>query len=132
MPLLRFTKLIPKVRNHTKTQTMRKPRKNPLKERDVLYVYVLEKLGEAKITSLKRKKLRDITLEEAQKDGFRSIEECQKCIMRMHKCNLDEEFDIVEYDPFWPKQKVMEEAEIASLTFASWGKGLEQRLQNTD
>ncbi|PWI49529.1 hypothetical protein CEE45_01680 [Candidatus Heimdallarchaeota archaeon B3_Heim] len=141
MPLLRFTKLIPLVRNHTKTQTMRIPRKVPknwkTKEKvwdvgDVLHVYVLEKLGEGKITSITKKKLRDITLEDAQKDGFPSIEECQKCLIQMHKCDLDQEFEIVNYDPFWSKQTVMTETEIAGLVFSGWGGGLGDRLQNTD
>lgn len=132
MVLLRFTKLIPSVRNHTKTQTMRKPRKRPFKVGDKLQVYVSEKLGDAKVTTIKRKRLRDITLEDAQRDGFRSIEDCQKCLMRMHKCTLNQEFDIVEYNPFWPKQKIMEEVELASNIFASWGVGLEERLGNTE
>ena len=101
MPLVRFTRLTSLVRNHVKTQTTRKPRKRPLKNGDNLHVYVLEKLGMAPIISLKRKKLRDVTLEEAKKDGFDSIEEYQRCIMEMHGCDLDEEFDLIEYDPQW-------------------------------
>lgn len=141
MPGIRFTKLISKVRNHTKKQTMRIPRKVPKnwkkKEKvwdvgDILYVSVLEKLGTAKITSIVKKKLRDITLEDAQKDGFQSIEDCQKCLMRMHKCDLEQEFEIIQYDPHWSKQLVVEESELAGLMFAGWGSGLEERLQNTD
>ena len=131
MVLLRFTKLISQVRNHNKTQTMRKPRKRPFKVGNTLQVYVIEKLGDGKVTSIKRKPLRDITLEEAQKDGFRSVEDCQKCLMRMHECDLDQEFDIIEFKPFWDKQKVMTEIELASTMFASFGKGLE-KLANTE
>lgn len=122
MVLLRFTKLISQVRNHNKIQTMRKPRKRPFKVGDKLQVYVIEKLGDAKLTSINRKKLRDITLDDALKDGFKSIFGCQKVLMRMHKCDLDQEFDIIEYKPFWSKQKVMSEVEIASMMFASFGK----------
>ncbi len=108
MPLLRFTKLLDQLRDHRKTQTMRIPRKNPLKEGDTLHVYVLEKLGTAKLTSKVTKKLRDITLQEAIDDGFTSIEECQKCLMEMHKCTLDQEFDIITFKPGWEKQEIIE------------------------
>jgi len=101
MPLLRFTKLTDKVRNHTKTQTIRKPRKRALEKYDTLHVYVMEKLGTATVLSVKRKRLKDITLEDAQKDGFESIQECQTCIMDMHKCSLEEEFDIIEFGSNW-------------------------------
>lgn len=101
MPLMRFTKLTDKVRDHRKTQTMRKPRKRPFKVDDTLHIYVLEKLGTANILSITRKKLRDISLEDAHKDGFMTIHDCQETIMKIHKCNLDEEFDIIEYDPYW-------------------------------
>lgn len=76
MPLLGFTKLKDKLLDGSKLQTIRKPRKIPLKVGDKLYVYWMlrtkncEKLGEAKVTKIVRKKLRDITQEDAVKDGF--------------------------------------------------------------
>jgi len=112
MPLLRFTKLLDQVKDHRKTQTMRIPRKNPMEEGDTLHIYVLEKLGTAKLTSKVTKKLRDITLQEAIDDGFVSIVECQQCLMEMHKCTLDEEFDIIKFDPGWEKQTIIK-TEIA-------------------
>lgn len=107
MPLIRFTKKTDMVRNHTKRQTMRKPRKKPLQLHDTLHVYTLEKLGLGTIISLKQKKLRDINLEDAHKDGFMTIHDCQQTIMEMHGCDLDEIFDIIGYDPFWKPNKVV-------------------------
>lgn len=108
MPLIRFTKKTDMVRNHTKTQTIRKPRKAPLELFDTLHVYSLEKLGLATITSIKRKRLLHITLEEAQKDGFETIEECQEVIMVMHDCSLADFFDVIEFQPYWKANTVVE------------------------
>jgi len=107
MPLLRFTKKLKKLRDHRKKQTIRKPRKNPLKVGDNLIIYELRKVGEAPLTKLTTKPLKDITLEEAQKDGFETIEECISLICEMHKCTPDEVFDVIEYDPQWPKHKIV-------------------------
>lgn len=108
MPLIRFTKLTDKVRDHTKTQTIRKPRKAPLELFDTLHTYTLEKLGLATITSIKRKRLADITLEEAHKDGFMTIHDCQETIMAMHNCSLLDFFDVIQYDPLWKANKVVD------------------------
>lgn len=108
MPLIRFTKKTDMVRSHFKRQTIRKPRKAPLELFDTLHVYSLEKLGLATITSIKHKRLLDITLEEAQKDGFDTIRECQLVIMDMHNCGLAEYFDVIEYDPHWKSNMVVD------------------------
>lgn len=101
MPLMRFSVLTDKVRNHTKVQTIRKPRKNPLKLGQRLHIHVQEKLGEAMIAKIVRKKLKDLTLADAQNDGFDNVIQCQYVIMEMHNCNLDEEFDIITYIPYF-------------------------------
>ena len=80
---------------------MRKPRKRPLKEGDNLHVYVQEKLGNAKIVSIKRIKLQEITEEIAKKDGFNSIGECQAALCLMHNCDGEQEFDVIEFEPQW-------------------------------
>lgn len=75
-PLLGFTKLKEKLLDGSKTQTIRKPRKRPIKVGDKLYVYwklrtkECRKLGVGKVTSIVRKSILDITEEEAIKDGF--------------------------------------------------------------
>jgi len=67
MPLLGFTKLKSKLLDGSKTQTIRKPRKYPLKVGDKLFVYwklrtkECEKLGEARITSIVRKPILEVT-----------------------------------------------------------------------
>ena len=107
MPMIRFTKLTWKVRMHLKKQTARKRRKNPIKEGDILHVWVLEKLGEAVVTKVTTKKLKDMTLEDAKKDGFDYLDVFITTLQKMHQCDLDEEFDLIEYEPRWPKQKVV-------------------------
>lgn len=108
MPLIRFTKKTDLVRSHFKRQTIRKPRKVPLELHDTLHTYVLEKLGLGTIVSIKRKRLLDITLEEAQKDGFKTIGECQQCITEMHNCSLFDFFDVIEFKPLWKANVVVE------------------------
>lgn len=76
MPLLGFTKLKNKLLDGSKTQTIRKPRKHPIKVGDKLYVYwklrtkECEKLGEAIITKIEHKSIYELTEEDAIKDGF--------------------------------------------------------------
>ena len=76
MPLLGFTKLKEKLLDGSKTQTIRKPRKNPLKVGDKLFIYwklrtkECEKLGEALITKIVRTSYNRFTEEDAVKDGF--------------------------------------------------------------
>ena len=76
MALLGFTKLKEKLLDGSKTQTIRKPRKHPLKVGDKLFVYwklrtkECEKLGEAIVTKIVRKPFGNLTEEDAVKDGF--------------------------------------------------------------
>lgn len=93
MPLLGFTKLKDKVLDGTKTQTIRKPRKIPLKVGDKLFIYWMlrtkncEKLGEAKITKIVRKEFRDITESDAIRDGFSTLRDFRLAFAKMH-CDL--------------------------------------------
>ena len=80
MVLLRFTKLIDQILDHRKTQTIRLPRKRPWQKGDKLDVYLLMKVGEATLENCERKTLDELTLEDALKDGFSSLEECQICL----------------------------------------------------
>ena len=76
MPLLGFTKLKEKLLDDSKTQTIRKPRKNPIKVGDKLFIYwklrtkECEKLGEAIVTKMEHKSIYELTEEDAIKDGF--------------------------------------------------------------
>ena len=104
MVLLRFTKLINKVRSGEKRQTIRLPRKNPIKIGDTLQVYVLEKLGEAKVKKIETKRWVDITEEDAILDGFDSLSQCLFILQEMHKWDPDDiykKFDIITFDPEW-------------------------------
>lgn len=81
MPLLGFSMLKDKLLDGSKTQTIRKPRKHPLKVGDKLYIYwkirtkEREKLGEAVVTKIVRKSPMELTEEEAVKDGF-ELKQC--------------------------------------------------------
>lgn len=111
MPLLGFTKLKDKLLDGSKTQTIRKPRKYPLKVGDKLFIYwklrtkSCEKLGEAVITKIVRKSLRDITEDEAVKDGFEKIgfstarNQLLTAFWKMHpNADLSTEFDIITFE----------------------------------
>lgn len=103
-PLLGFTKLKSKLLDGSKTQTIRKPRKTPLKEGDKLFIYwklrtkSCEKLGEAVVTKIVTKEISDFTHEDAVKDGFNSLEELDQAFFKMHKeiCSWTE-FDIISF-----------------------------------
>jgi hypothetical protein len=91
MVLLGFTKLKDKLLDGSKTQTIRKPRKIPLKVGDKLYIYwklrtkQCQKLGEAKVTDVVRKRFRDITEEDAIRDGLSTLQEFRQLFLKMHK-----------------------------------------------
>ena len=90
MPLLGFTKLLDKLLDGTKTQTIRKPRKHPLKIGEKLYIYwklrtkECRKLGEAKITKIERKQFRYISEGDAMRDGFPRLIDFQRAFAPMH------------------------------------------------
>lgn len=104
MPLLGFTKLKDKLLDGSKTQTIRKPRKNPLKVGDILFIYwklrtkQCEKLGEAIVTRIICKEISDFTHEDAVKDGFKNLEELDQAFEEMHKdfCSWTE-FNIITF-----------------------------------
>ena len=71
-----------KLLDGSKCQTIRKPRKRPLKVGDKLYVFwklrtkECERLGVTRITGIRKVRLGDLTEEEAQKDGFKEERRC--------------------------------------------------------
>lgn len=98
MPALGFTKLLDKLLDGTKTQTIRKPRKHPLKVGDVLYIFwkmrtkQCKKLGDAKITKIERKRFKEITEEDAILDGFPRLLDFQRAFATMHRDILYTDF----------------------------------------
>jgi len=115
MPLLGFTKLKEKLLDGSKTQTIRKPRKHPLKVGDKLFIYwklrtkQCEKLGEAVITNIVRKPILEVTEEEAIKDGFEqrgystARNELLTAFGHMHgPIRLSTEFDVITFE--WTKR----------------------------
>lgn len=116
MPLLGFTKLKEKLLDGSKTQTIRKPRKHPLKVGDKLFIYwklrtkECEKLGEAVITKIERKPILTITEEEAVKDGFEqrgystARNELLTAFARMHpNIGISSEFDVITFE--WTRKE---------------------------
>lgn len=110
MPLLGFTKLKEKLLDGTKTQTIRKPRKYPIREGDTLYVYwklrtnECEKLGDALVTKVVRKRLANIDNEDAMKDGFKDLKNFLELFRMMHpKAKMTDWFDIIIFE--WTKKE---------------------------
>ena len=106
MPLLGFTKLKEKLLDGSKTQTIRKPRKHPIKVGDKLFIYwklrtkECEKLGEAIVTKIKRKFLGEMTGADAIFDGFINRKELVNALYAMHseQVCLHEPFDIITFE----------------------------------
>ena len=116
MPLLGFTVLKDKIVNGTKTQTIRVPRKHPLKTGDKLFVYwkprtkQCEKLGESEILSIQYKTLSEMTELDALLDGFQTLDELIDTLCRLHPdYNLDQTFEIVTFKPLCFRNKEIKE-----------------------
>ena len=122
MPLLGFTKLKDKLLDGSKTQTIRKPRKHPLKVSDKLYIFwklrtkECEKLGEAVVTKICRKNLLEVTEDEAIKDGFEKIgystarNKLLAAFAKMHpKIYVSTKFDVISFRwtlKLWEKEGI--------------------------
>lgn len=111
-----FRKLANKVLSHMKQITIRKVRKRESQVNDTMHPYIVFYPGEATITKIVRKKLKDITLEEALADGFDSTEECIQGISEMHADGPDQadidwvkyqEFDLTYFKPHWRPLKIV-------------------------
>jgi hypothetical protein len=105
MPVLGFTKLLPKLLDGSKTQTIREPRKHPIKEGDKLYIYwklrtkQCYKLGEGVVTKVVRKPLWRITNEDAILDGLENLEEFDRLFHeKLHPhASMKDPFDIITW-----------------------------------
>lgn len=104
MPLLSFSVLKPKLLDGSKTQTIRIPRKYPLKVGDILYIYwkcrtkETEKLGEGIVTSIETKPVYDVTNEQAVKDGFENWQGFVNTWVRLHpKAHADAYVDVITW-----------------------------------
>ena len=105
MVLLGFTRLKEKLLDGSKKQTIRKPRKHPFKVGDKLQVYWMlrtkqcEKLGEAVITKIVRKKLERVTEEDARKDGFKNLNDFGRAWMGLHEdAWFDDDVDVITFE----------------------------------
>ena len=106
MPLLGFTKLLDKLLDGSKTQTIRRPRKHPIKVGDTLFIYwklrtkECKKLGEGMVTRIQRKFLGEMTNRDAVLDGFNNRKELITALYEMHseQVCLKEAFDIITWD----------------------------------
>jgi len=115
--LLGFTKLKEKLLDGTKTQTIRKPRKHPIKKGDKLFIYwklrtkECEKLGEAIIRKIVRKKAEDFTQNDALRDGFSQdyfrtpLANLMQALHTMHGefNEFKQEFDVITFE--WTKKE---------------------------
>lgn len=112
-----FRKFANKVLSHKKKITMRKVRKRQSERGELMHPYIVYYPGEATIGNIKTKRLRDITLKEALADGFKSIEECQQTLMKMHStkhnpCTLSEKFNLTPFEPHWQPMLIVNLTEL--------------------
>ena len=105
MTLLGFTKLLPKLLDGTKTQTIRKPRKHPLKVGETVQIYwklrtkQCRKIGDGEITKIERKCVAGMTNQDAVLDGFGSLQELALALRGMHPdTNEFSPFDIITWE----------------------------------
>ena len=110
MPLLGFTKLKDKLLDGSKTQTIRKPRKHPIKVGDKLYIYwklrtkECEKLGEAIATKIVRKPFYALSEEDAVLDGFNDHSGLMSALDKMHhRPSMFALFDVITFE--WTKKE---------------------------
>lgn len=128
MTMFRFTKLINKVLNHTKKQTIRiltpHRRNYPIKTGiNKGQIYTLFKAGDANIVEVKTIKLGEITEEIAQLDGFDNVGECVSALVDMHELDdednydkiLDVEFNVISFVPQWEPQVIVKIKDLWKL-----------------
>lgn len=103
MPLLGFTKLLDKLLDGTKTQTIRRPRKHPMRKGDTVYIYwklrtkQCKKLGEGVVTKIVRKQFCEIDETDAVLDGFDSLHAFLYVFEKMHNPRHDTLFDLITW-----------------------------------
>jgi len=103
MPLLGFTKLLSKLLDGSKTQTIRRIRKQPIKSEDKLYIYwklrtkQCKKLGEGIATKVERKAFCELNQKDALLDGFNNLGELLIAFEEMHEPRHDTLFDIITW-----------------------------------
>lgn len=115
MPLLKFTKLIDQVFNHWKKQTIRLPRKHPLKNGDTLQVYVSFKIGEATITNIESKRFDELTLDDALLDGFTNLSSLISAFKKMYPATKSGPgieshtiVNLITFQPHWPRMRLIQ------------------------
>lgn len=106
-----FTLLKEKLLDRSKQQTMRMLFMPTYIEKEIVAIIFKDKITKEKeflflveITEIYPKKLRDITLQEAQLDGFTSIPECQECLMELNHRKLDHFVFLTRWKDIKPKQ----------------------------
>jgi len=109
MKSLNFTILESELRNKTKTQTIRTLFIPNFYVRDIVWIkFKKKRLYQVRITLIEAKRLKDITLLEARKDGFETIKECQKAVMELNGIRSLEHWSfIIQWKPldFYPINK---------------------------
>jgi hypothetical protein len=116
--LLRFTKLIAKVLDHSKKHTIRRHTENrekyPLKAGQTLQCYLLFKIGDAKITKVETKQFAQLNDGDAKRDGFKNRLELCKGLRDIHDLPIADpnlpntEWDLISFEPEWPKMQLIE------------------------
>ena len=103
-PLLGFTKLLDELLSERKLQTIRLPRKTPIREGDALFIYwklrtkECLKLGIAYAHSVRRKKLCELTELDAIRDGFDNLLELKTVLCEMHpQMTETTEVDVIRF-----------------------------------
>lgn len=104
MPLLGFTKLQSKLYDGSKTQTIRRPRKHPIKVGNKLFIYwklrtkECHRIGTGVVIRIVRKPFHAFTEEDAILDGFNSLPELRAALKEMYNAFEMTLFDIITWD----------------------------------
>lgn len=108
MAIMSFYMLLDKLKDGSKRQTIRKPRKIPLKLKDVLYMYWKLRtpettiLGIARITHIETKSFYELTLRDAKLDGFDTLDELREALVKIygpHYCCLrDLDYRVITFE----------------------------------
>lgn len=110
MPALSFSTFYDKLISGEKQQTIRRPRKRPLKVGDKLYIYWKQRtpnrefLGIAEVTNIRRVLLGEVTEREAVLDGFSSVKDLIQGFQSVYGESVEiMAFDIINFK--WLEQK---------------------------
>jgi len=130
--MIRFTKFLDLLFSHKKKRTIRKisvsDKHNP-EVGDKLHIWALIKVGEANCLQVEPIILKYLTDKDARLDGFKDAPEGIIMLSEMHKCDINERFQIIDFEPLWKPKKLFDIEKKGVVTMAENNQSIPQEIK---